>query len=419
MKSSRFAFGKQNKAANHAETNIKKAESEFVLEFAAFSDIHIKDKPSIESERLQAAIHIAYRQTRKLDAIVITGDFTDGGQDLQYAVFKNVLDKNVQKHTEVIVNLGNHENCRKASDSHEYFQQVMGYGIDHVFAVNGYYFITLGVHYGDTYTDKQANWLQNQLEMVTKKNPDQPVFVLIHFPAYQTTIHSTENGRKTFKAVLEKYPQAIHISGHSHPPLHDPRTIHQDKFTSFMNSSLSYIFYERADYNGSLDTAPVAYFSIFKVTQANQVIIERYLIDDQNIENSIKLDNDFVIDIPKGVDGFRYKSRWYDNGSKPYFLETAAVSLTQKQDHWQITFDQALDQQFVYYYHISIKDLVTNEVVKVLKPNSPFYLVQVPERLMREFSANLSLGNTYEVTIVAFSVTTRASEPLVRTVTLE
>jgi predicted MPP superfamily phosphohydrolase len=390
-----------------------------VLEFTAISDIHVKSTPSIERERFADAIQLSYQHTNSLDAVIINGDFSDGGHDPQYAAFLDILNQNVTGDTEVIVNLGNHENGRNESDSHEYFREQMGYGIDHVFEVNGYYFITLGVHYGDRYLDTQALWLQSKLEIITTENPDQPVFVLIHYPVYQTTINSTRNGRLTFKNVLDQFPQAIHISGHSHPALQDPRVIHQDTFTSFNNSSLSYLFYEKADFMGSQDTASVGQFAISKVTQSNKVIIERYVINDADVNNSVKLEGDYIIDIPKGRAGFTYTTGWYDDGTKPYFEATTAVSLTKVADSWRITFDQALDQQFVYYYHIYIKDLGTGSVVKVIKPNSLFYLGNPPAVLSRDFTANLNIGMSYEVSIVAVSVTNRTSAPLVKTITLQ
>jgi Icc-related predicted phosphoesterase len=389
-----------------------------VLEFAAISDIHVKSAPSIERNRFIAALQLSYQHTNSLDAVVINGDFTDGGHDPQYAAFMSILDQHVLPETEVIVNLGNHENGRNESDSHEYFREMLGYGIDHVFQVNGYYFITLGVHYGDRYLDTQALWLQSKLEIITAENPDQPVFVLIHYPVYQTTINSIKNGRTTFQNVLDQFPQVIHISGHSHPALQDPRTIYQDTFTSFNNSSLSYLFYEKADFLGSQDTASVGQFAIFKVTRSNKVIIERYVIDDVDITKSVKLGGDYLIDIPKGRDGFTYKTGWYDDGSKPYFSPTTMVSLTKTQTAWKLTFDQAFDQQMVYYYHIYIKDVSSGDIVKVIKPNSLFYLPNPPAELTREFTANLSLGSSYEITLIAVSVTNRTSVPFIKTIQL-
>ena len=402
---------KKSHASDEANENI-------VLEFSSISDIHLKNQRSIEEERFENAIRLSYQHTNNLDAIVVNGDFTDGGHDPQYQRFTDVIDREVDTNIPVIVNHGNHENGRNESDPHEYFREVFGYGIDHVFEVKGYYFITLGVHYGDRYLPQQALWLQSKLEILTKEKPNQPVFVLIHYPASETTGNSIRNGRDTFKSVMEKYPQVIHISGHSHSPLQDPRMIHQDKFTSFNNGSLSYLFYEKADFDGPQDTASVGHFAIIKVTETNKVIIERHLINDEDITKSIKLEEDYIIDVPKGIDGFTYTNGWYDDGSAPYFNENSMIELKKTQTRWAITFDQANDQHFVYYYHIYIKDLQKNQYVKVIKPNSLFFELEMPLTRTREFSADLSIGSSYEITIYAISVTNRISEPLIQTVTI-
>lgn len=412
-----FSLGlsvKKDDKSQDATSNVD--QENLVLEFAAISDIHLKSYPSIEEDRFASALQLSYQNTNNLDAVVINGDFTDGGHDPQYASFLNIINDGIINGTEVIVNLGNHENGRNESDSHTFFTETMGYGIDHVFNVKGYTFITLGVHYGDIFLDSQALWLDAQLETATQENPEQPVFVLIHYPAYQTTVNSTGNGRATYKEVLEKYSQVIHISGHSHPALQDPRTIHQEKFTSFNNSSLTYLFYEKADYEGSQDSASVGQFAIFKVTESNKVIIERHVIDDDQVENSIKLDQDYIIDIPKGVDGFQYTTGWYDDGTNPYFSDTADIVVFKEQGNYYITFDQGLDQQFVYYYHIYIKDIQTNEVIDILKPNSQFYKIVSPDQITRQIHQELTTGNTYEITIYAISVTNRVSEPLVKNI---
>lgn len=391
-----------------------------VLEFASISDIHLKSYESIEQHRFEKAIELSYQHTNSLDAVIINGDFTDGGHDPQYARFNDVIDRKVTTNIPVIVNLGNHENGRNESDSHTYFSETMGYGIDHVFNVNGYYFITLGVHYGDRYLDAQAIWLQSKLAMVTKEKPNQPVFVLIHYPAYQTTANSLRNGRNTFKAVMEQYPQVVNISGHSHSPLQDPRMIHQEKFTSFNNGSLSYLYYEKADFEGPQDSASSGHFAIIKVTESNKVIIEKHIINDDDITQSIKLDHDYIIDIPAGIDGFQYKTGWYDNGTKPYFPSNAQISLTKTQNRWLVSFDQAIDDHnFVYYYHIYVRDVLTHEVVKVIKPNSLFYRINPPVTLSREFSADLMVGKSYEIEIIAISVTNRTSTPLKQTITVK
>ncbi|MCF7932008.1 MAG: metallophosphoesterase [Acholeplasmataceae bacterium] len=391
---------------------------ETVLEFLAVADVHLKSYDSIERDRFQAAITLGYTLTDHLDAVVVNGDFTDGGHDPQYAAFKEITDATMQEDTALIVNHGNHENGRNESDPHEYFREFFGYSVDHVFEVNGYTFISVGVHPGDQYTENQAKWMDSKLSKLTEDDPLRPVFVLIHYPNYQTVFNSDKNGRTTFDPVLEKYPQSIVISGHSHPPIQDPRIIHQDKFTSFNNTAMTYFYYEKADFRGPEDTISGGHFAIFKVNEQHQVTIERYVMDDTDLlGKTVKLDLDYVIDVSQGTKGFTYHKGWHDDFTNPAFDSDAGISLARREHAWTISFDQAKGSQMVYYYIIEIINedtLMTQEIIKV---HASFHLADPPNIITRSLLNDLEFNTTYLVSITAVNVSNRQSEPLVKTIT--
>ena len=397
-------------------TQEKQEEPTYALTFTALSDMHLKSYDTIERTRFAAALQFSYTSTNDmLDAIVLNGDYTDGGHDPQYAALMSIFDEYSDPLTPRIVNHGNHENGRNESNSHEFFRTSFGYSIDHVFEVNGYFFITLGVHFGDKYIENQAKWLEQQLESAVSLDPEKPVFVLTHYPASGTVFNSKKggNGRDTFKAVLEKYPQVINISGHSHPALNDPRVIHQEKFTSFNNSSFYYLYMEHVDFFGNQDLASAGHFSMIKVTTDNVVHIERYVLDDENFGVARKIGDDFVIDVKKGVSEFLYTQKWYDDGSVPVFEEDAFITATRDGTSLNISFDQAFDHNFVYYYLINIIDAQTDVVVHVMKIKSFFYLYNVPNRIehiLTDFP--LSIGKEYKLQIYAFNPANRFSLPL-------
>ena len=62
-------------------------------------------------------------------------------------------------------------------------------------------------------------------------HPGQPVFVLMHEPAYNTCEKSVAWGSKKLLGVLEKYSNVIHLSGHSHDTNRNEREIWQGEFT--------------------------------------------------------------------------------------------------------------------------------------------------------------------------------------------
>lgn len=391
-------------------------EDDYALSFVALSDIHLKSYDSIEQIRFASALRFAYNTTNQaLDAIVLNGDYTDGGHDPQYQRLVNIRRDYSNSETPWIVNHGNHENGRNESDSHEFFRTLFGYSVDHVFEVNGYYFITLGVHAGDRYTINQAKWLDQQIQHAVSIDPDRPVFVLIHYPATETVINSArgKNGRDTFKYVLEKYPQVIHISGHSHPALNDPRVIHQETFTSFNNSSFYYLYLEHVDFRGNQDLVSAGHFAMIHVTQDHVVHIKRYVLNDDQFGEARQIDEDFVIDVKQGVSGFRYTQGWYDDGSKPYFEEDAFVGVERVGANIVIQFDQAIDQRLVYYYTVNIIDQTSNQIVHVMKIKSEFYRFTVPPQIEYLWSNHtLQIGQAYRIQIYAHNPANRYSIPL-------
>ena len=395
----------------------------YALSFLAMSDIHLKSYASIEETRMAAAITFAYEQTnQKLDAIIINGDYTDGGHDPQYQRFTQVRNQYSRSETPWIVNHGNHENGRNESDSHEFFRTFFGYSIDAVHEVNGYYFITLGVYPGDRYTENQAKWLDQQIATAVSIDPDKPVFVLIHYPATDTVINSVagKNGRDVFKKVLEQYPQVIHISGHSHPALNDPRVLHQEYFTSFNNSSFYYLYMEHVDFRGNQDLASAGQFAMIHVTTDNQVIIERYVLNDNDFGKARQIGEPWVIEPKKGVEGFRYTQGYYDDGTAPHFPANAAASVTRSGINLNITFDQAIDSNFVYYYTVYLMDPVSERILQVYKIKSGFHQFEVPSQVQYQVANHpLEIGVTYRLQIVAHNPANRYSIPLVLDFTLE
>ena len=80
------------------------------------------------------------------------------------------------------------------------------------------------------YSDKQINWLKEEMAKAQKDDPEKPIFIFLHQHIKETVYGSHEWGTQDsakINAVLKEYPQVITFSGHSHYPLDDPRSIHQ------------------------------------------------------------------------------------------------------------------------------------------------------------------------------------------------
>ena len=81
------------------------------------------------------------------------------------------------------------------------------------------------------------------ISAAVEADPEKPVFVFQHEHVRDTVYGSSKSdgwGLETFTEVLSKYPQVVHISGHSHFPANDPRAIWQGNFTAVNDGGLGY-----------------------------------------------------------------------------------------------------------------------------------------------------------------------------------
>lgn len=220
-----------------------------VVRFVACSDIHLDGE-----EDQQAAVRFANLFTdmyeyaenseyKKLDAVLVAGDFTGGGAEKEYQMYNKIIDENKKDETQVLSCLGNHEFIDyrdvDATVGYDVYRKYVNEDVDTDVVINGYHFI--GVSYDDngkTYSGK-SKWLDERLVKATKEDPDKPIFVYQH-PHPALTVYGSVNwGDIDTRMVLSKYPQVVNFSGHSHYAASDPRSVWQGQFTAVGCGSLS------------------------------------------------------------------------------------------------------------------------------------------------------------------------------------
>ena len=94
--------------------------------------------------------------------------------------------------------------------------------------VKGFPYVVLPQFYGTNGVDWER--ADKMLSAAVASHPGKPVFVFAHQPPSGTT----RNGRgiPAKRELLNRYPQAINITGHTHGSLRDERAIWQGEFTS-------------------------------------------------------------------------------------------------------------------------------------------------------------------------------------------
>ena len=223
-----------------------------VLRFFAASDSHVGAMGDTQSLRMQKALKMAYamadsdEEYNKLDAALFAGDLTDNGREDQFLGFTVAAKSVLREETELLAVIArSHDSSTLDKGAHAYFSGVTGEDTDIHKVINGYHFIGLSASKteGEHYSEYQREWLDEQLAAATAEDPTKPVFVFQHEHISNTVYGSSDFegwGMDYFRAVLNKYPQVVNFSGHSHYPLNDPRSIWQGEFTAVGTGALYY-----------------------------------------------------------------------------------------------------------------------------------------------------------------------------------
>lgn len=247
------------------------------LTFDVISDIHVQKWNTVSHDKLKRAMIDLQKAEPDAQALVINGDLGDGMPG-DYETLRRLIGS-LPHPAPLFYNIGNHEYYKAWHDTDGYQSNSFPNGeteqasqqrfLD--FAgrkklyedawVSGYHFIFLGSeHYlqfdpnvreGAWLSDDQLAWLEKTL--ADREKPDKPIFVFLHQPLPGTVAGSQTYGNirsviqhERLRAILEKHPQSILFSGHTHWELRSERTVWRNGFT-MVNSSSVYEPYNEAD----------------------------------------------------------------------------------------------------------------------------------------------------------------------------
>ncbi len=246
------------------------------LSFGVISDVHLRAGKNdaghpyhdyVAETNFASALQDLHRINANADALVIVGDLTVTGMQTDYDSLKEVLQKTPHPKT-MLFAIGNHE-------FHSAFRNKDGWlslktfpngvtkkqcidlflkntGMPSVYYekwIKGYHFVVLGaepsgttaVHSYDhaVLSQRQLQWLDERLSASPTRRP---TFVFLHQPIPHTVAGSQQNyivDSDKLRQVLNKYPQVIFFSGHSHWTLkNQQRSMYRDRFTMFNVSSV-------------------------------------------------------------------------------------------------------------------------------------------------------------------------------------
>ncbi len=400
------------------------------LRFAVASDVHFDDSGSeVQEGRLEKMFDIAYnyassQEYAALDGAFFVGDFTNRGTEISMQKFFDALTSHAKEETITHAPLGNHE-YGAGEMTHERYLRISGYENIHEHKIiGGYHFLFLSPdrNSGMTFSEDARKWLEENLQIAADddESGSRPIFVFQHEHIRGTVYGSEDWGVDDLTDILEKYPQVIDFSGHSHYPMNDPRTIWQGTFTALGTSTLSYyemgiagmqrsgIFH--TDYEGGYANHAhlfdAAQFYIVEVDENNAVKIIGYDITAGKFMDDVV----YCLRSVKSIEDFRYTDERKTSSQVPYFEKNTAICAEEiLPTSAKIRFGQAVCKDDVQNYIVNLyKD---GEFISSQRRLACTFMDPAPEELTVTFDS-LTPGETYNVEIIAVSSWEKLSEPV-------
>lgn len=351
-----------------------------VLRFMACSDTHIGGADDVKLDRIRQAVDFAYSledgNYSSLDAVLFAGDITDSGKEEQFDAVRSLLGEIIKGDTELLALVAKgHDSTTQGKKSLEFVESLTDKDSDFHIVINGIHFICISTcdKEGVKYEESQRAWLRKELDKAVADDPEKPIFVAHHEHVMGTVYGSkfgTEGwGEIYFKDILSCYPQVIDISGHSHYPLNDPRSIWQGNFTAIGTGSMFYMEFtvgaEREIHPDGCGDHPQAW--IIEVDKDNNVRLRGF-----DVLNKAWLCDYLLTDIADVASHAYTVKNQKALSSAPEFESGAKVSLKEADGKTVVSFPAAssTDGKPVFLYRISVIDENGEEIYSDYKINN-------------------------------------------------
>lgn len=390
-----------------------------VMRFVATSDTHIETLGDTGCKRTSAMLKTAYAISdadadyKNLDAVVFSGDITDNGYKSSFYAFTAVTDSEIREGTERLAVVSKaHDSYTHSKNSLNIYTELTGQETDFHRVIGGFHFI--GISRSATlshYTKQQVEWLDKNIAEAVAADPEKPVFVFQHEHVRDTVYGSSKSdgwGLDTFTEVLEKYPQVVHISGHSHFPANDPRAVWQGSFTAINDGGLAYYELAVDGRNGQFpeEKERMSQALIIEIDADNRVLVRVLDVDEGKIMREFLVDN--ITEENKTKYAFDTRKA---AATAPVFAEDAALTYKKEGLKHYITVPQATvsEDNEVFIYRIN----VLNEKGKVVYKDwafSDYFFADKADSIT--FDGFIALSKSFTVKVYAEDVWGNTSEAL-------
>ena len=217
---------------------------DFKYSFSSYSDIHIDPDGFYKNYEPKLKQALKYAHNKGTDFVVSSGDLVNFGTANEWDIYENILADSVYDNP-IYESNGNHDLRADVTAGRKNFVRATGTDstIANYDANKPYFYVqekTTGdlfifmalegkyeTHTVDSFSAEQINWVTNLLE--TYYNTGINIYIVEHAPIdgygagdrmdnplYKAHLSQSFTSTLQFKALLEKYPKLIWMSGHTH-----------------------------------------------------------------------------------------------------------------------------------------------------------------------------------------------------------
>ena len=372
--------------------------AEPVMRVGIITDTHVT--PKKESCKLLKEALLLFKN-HKVDLIANTGDIADRYHEQAYRHYRDTVNEvfaDVKNRPAEIFVYANHDRIDRERESvWEVFKDVKKHlEIPHdpyaVVKLNGCTFLVIP-QFMDT-----ARYTA-MLDQAVRENPGKPIFVFDHVPAFNTVYNSATWGCPRRRAILDKYPQAVQISGHVHGTLTNELNIWQGNFTAVNAGSL-------AGWGGSIiGSEPVSKKSdmaLIMEIYPEKLVFRRFF---STTKEEYGKDDLWTVPLPFDRNTAPYNpERRKASSTAPEFPEKSVVAVQQRSKDVKLTFPRALHKNGVFSYTVELYRKVDGSWKKWARKDLLGHFMlpesQRPAKVSQYFSIGyFDAGNDYKVTV--------------------